>query len=258
MQLRLAAFVLFLPLVVSCLPAQDAGNVVEPSYPQLCSTVDAQLKAGGSSLAPEDEQKVDTMRIQRAIDHCGRGRAVRLRINEAMNAFLSGPLVLRAEVALILDHGVTLFASRDPSLYDRRMGSCGKVNEVPAGCKPLILVEKANAAAIMGDGTIDGRGGEKILNGESSWWEFAQQNGRARVPQLISVDNSDNFTVYRITLKDPPLEAINFDHGNGLTVFGVHIESSRPGAGNTQQIVAGEGVKNVTITRTEGAGLPGR
>ena len=85
--------------------------MVEPSFPPLCATVDAQLQANGMSLAAADEQKLDTARIQTAIDRCGRGRAVRLRVKDGKNAFLSGPLVLRADVALILDSGVTLFAS---------------------------------------------------------------------------------------------------------------------------------------------------
>jgi polygalacturonase len=224
---------------------------VEPFFPPLCTTVDAQLKAAGKTLAPEDEQKVDTVRIQRAIDHCGKGRAVRLRVNEEKSAFLTGPLVMKPEVALILDRGVTLFASRDASLYDRRMGSCGKQNEVAAGCKPLISVDKADGTAIMGDGTIDGRGGEKMLNGQDSWWEFEKKAGKDRVPQLISVDGSDHFTVYRLTLRNPPIEAISFAHGDGLTVWGVHIEASQQIA---RPIVTGDNAKNISIERTTGAG----
>ena len=61
-------------LVASCLAAQDTRTVIEPLFPQLCTTVDAQLSAIGHSLAPADEQKLDTARIQKAIDKCGRGR----------------------------------------------------------------------------------------------------------------------------------------------------------------------------------------
>jgi len=56
------------------LHAQDSRTVVEPFFPQLCTTLDAQLQASGGSLAPADEQKLDTDRIQKAIDKCGRGR----------------------------------------------------------------------------------------------------------------------------------------------------------------------------------------
>ena len=68
--------------VASCLAAQDTRTVIEPFFPQLCTTLDAQLQSHGHTLAPEDEQKLDTARIQKAIDKCGKGRAVLLHVNE--------------------------------------------------------------------------------------------------------------------------------------------------------------------------------
>lgn len=236
---------------------------VEPFFPPLCTTVDAQLKAGGNTLAPEDEQKLDTARIQRAIDRCGKGRAVRLRVTEDKNAFLTGPLVLKPEVALILDRGVTLYASRDAALYARAPGSCGVVKDAVAGCKPLISVEKADDTGVMGDGTIDGRGGEKILGAQVSWWELAEQAGQekhAQAPRLIGADNSDNLTLYRVTLKNPPAEAVFFDRGDGLIVWGVHADAPK-GSGSRKAIVTGNGAKNVTIAQSdvaEGAGPAAR
>jgi polygalacturonase len=242
--------------LASCLRAQDTRLVVEPLFPPLCATVDAQLTANGHSLAPEDEQKVDTARIQRAIDKCGRGRAVKLRVNEDKNAFLSGPLLLKQEVTLILDRGVTLFASREAANFDRRMGSCGIVNDVGAGCRPLITVQKADGGGVMGDGTIDGRGGEKLLNSQHSWWELAQEpesGGYARLPRLISVEDSDHVTLYRVTLKNAPAETVYFDHGEGLTIYGVHIQASQE-AGHPKAIVTGDGAKDVQIAASEGTG----
>src|SRR6185437_1809518 len=157
---------LLLPLsLAACLSAQDTRTVVEPFFRPLCATVDAQLETSSSGhLAAGDEKKLDTERIQQAIDHCGKGRAVRLRVDAERNAFLSGPLALRPDVALIIDRGVTLFASRDPRVYDVSPGTCGVVNNERPGCKPLIAVDHAPNAAIMGDGVIDGRGGEKLLD----------------------------------------------------------------------------------------------
>ena len=126
------AFVLGVSLAIaSCLPAQDTRHVTEPFFPQLCTTLDAQLQTSGHTLAAADEQKLDTERIQRALDKCGKGRAVMLRVNETSNAFLSGPLELRPDVALIVGIGVTLFASRDPALYAVSPGSCGVVSHGP-------------------------------------------------------------------------------------------------------------------------------
>ena len=235
------------------LAAQDAREVVEPFFPPLCTTVDAQLKASGSSLAPEDEGKPDTARIQRAIDRCGKGRAVRLRINEDRNAFLSGPLVLKPEVALILDRGVILYASKDPAQYAKSPGSCGVVNESPEGCKPLISVAKADGVGVLGDGIIDGRGGEKLTGSQTSWWDLAEQarkGGRQQVPRLIVVQDSDNFTLYRVTLKNSPNFHVVFNGGNGFTVWGVKIDTPQRLARNTDGIDPGNGAKNVTIAHS--------
>ncbi len=89
--------------------------MIEPFFPQLCTTLDAQLQTVGHSLAPADEQKLDTARIQKAIDKCGKGRAVMLHVNETNNAFLSGPLELKPDVTLIVGsgcHAVRLARSR--------------------------------------------------------------------------------------------------------------------------------------------------
>ena len=120
----------------SCL-AQDTRNVIEPFFPQLCTTLDARLQSHGHTLAPADEQKLDTARIQKAIDKCGKGRGVLLHVNETNDAFLSGPLELRPDVTLIVGLGVTLYASRDPAVFAVSPGSCGLwPAERQTACRP--------------------------------------------------------------------------------------------------------------------------
>ena len=214
------------------LAAQDTRTVGEPFFPQLCTTLDAQIESRGHTLAAEDEQKLDSVRIQKAIDKCGKGRAVLLHVDGANNAFLSGPLELRRDVTLIVGVGVTLFASRDASLYAVSPGSCGIVSHGPGlrGCKPLIAVDHAPDSAIMGDGAIDGRGGEKILGSQYSWWDLAEQaraGGNQQVPRLIVANTSDNFTLYRITLRNSPNFHVTYYGGNGFTAWGVRIDTPR-------------------------------
>jgi polygalacturonase len=235
--------------------AQDTRTVVEPFFPQLCTTVDAQLQTAGNTLTPEDETKLDTARIQKAINHCGKGRAVMLRVDKENNAFLSGPLQLRPEITLIVGRGVTLFASRNPADFSVSAGSCGVVSQAPlaSGCKPLISVDHAPGAAVMGDGVIDGRGGEKMIGSQSSWWDLAAQalsGGNQQVPRLIVADSSDNFTLYRITLKNSPNFHVVFDHGDGFTVWGVRIDTPQRQARNTDGIDPSSGAKNITITHS--------
>ncbi|HVN93560.1 MAG TPA: glycosyl hydrolase family 28 protein [Terracidiphilus sp.] len=235
--------------------AQDTRTVVEPFFPQLCTTVSAQLTTVGHSLAPADEQKLDTARLQRAIDKCGRGRAVMLRVDENNNAFLSGPLVLKPEVTLIVGPGVTLFASRDPALFAVSPGSCGIVSHTPGmrGCKPLISVDHAPNCGIMGDGVIDGRGGEKMLGSQYSWWDLAEQaraGGGQQVPRLIVANDSDNFTLWRITLRNSPNFHVVYNGGDGFTVWGLKIDTPQRLARNTDGVDPGDGAKNITITHS--------
>ena len=222
---------------------------------QLCTKLDAQLETSGHSLAAADEQKLDTARIHKAIDKCGKGRGVLLHVNEANNAFLSGPLELKPDVALIVGVGVTLFASRDPALFATSPGSCGIVSHTPGprGCKPLISVDHAPGSAIMGDGVIDARGGEKMLGSQYSWWDLAEQaraGGGQQVPRIIVADYSDNFTLYRITLKNSPNFHVVYNHGNGFTVWGLKIDTPKRLARNTDGVDPGAGSKNITITHS--------
>ncbi|HEY1803377.1 MAG TPA: glycosyl hydrolase family 28 protein [Terracidiphilus sp.] len=247
--------ILLLSSIAPALAAQDTRTVIEPLFPQLCTTVSAQLSTNGHSLAADDEQKLDTARIQKAIDKCGRGRAVMLHVDESNNAFLSGPLVLKPDVTLIVGLGVTLFASRDPAIFAVSPGSCGIVSHSPGprGCKPLISVDNAPNSGVMGDGVIDGRGGEKMLGSQYSWWDLAEQaraGGGQQVPRLIVANDSDNFTLYRITLKNSPNFHVVYNHGDGFTVWGLRIDTPQRLARNTDGVDPGNGAKNITITQS--------
>lgn len=247
------AFGIALLLSVRFAAAQDARTVIEPTMPPACITLDAKLIANAGTISETDEAKLDTERIQQAIDHCGKGHAVALRAHGTEDAFLSGPLQLRDGVTLLVDKGVTLFASRDPALYQTAPGSCGIVNQSGHGCKPLISVQRVSGAGVMGDGVIDGRGGAKLLNQDVTWWQLAEQarpNARQQVPRILVADHADNFTLYRITLKDSPNFHVVYNNGDGFTVWSLKIDTPRRGARNTDGVDPGNGSKNITITHS--------
>jgi len=87
--------------------AQDARNVTEPRIPQSCTTLTASLRSVAGKLVEADEAKLDTQRIQAALDSCAAGKAVELKATPERDSFLSGPLQLRAGVTLVVDGGVT-------------------------------------------------------------------------------------------------------------------------------------------------------
>jgi polygalacturonase len=213
---------------------QDTRNVTEPTLPSVCVILKAAMIAP-HGISPEDERWVDTPRIQAAIDHCPQGQAVELSSDGKADGFLSGTLHLHKGVTLLIDKDVTLYASRNPRDYDIRRGSCGTVDDSgKKGCHALIEADHASHSGVMGEGVIDGRGGEKLLvNGvaeTASWWLLAQEAriwGHQQVPRLIDTNHSDDFTVYQVTLRNSPGVHVGFHNADGLTVWGVKIDTPR-------------------------------
>jgi polygalacturonase len=188
--------------------AQDTRHVTEPVIPPVCAVLRAQLHAEKNLLCEEDEQKLDTERIQRAMDTCASGKAVALRADGDRNAFLSGPLELRSGVTLLVDKGATLYGSRDPKLYDTEPGRCGTSGPESRPCKPLISAKNVKEATIMGDGTIDGRGGSTLIGKSYSWWQQSRAaeptNARYSAPRLLVANQADGLVLYRIRLYNSP------------------------------------------------------
>ena len=247
--LSLVALALSAPL-----RAQDTRTVREPALPPACATLSARLAPlGDSTVAAADEGKLDTERIQAALDHCPRGRAVRLAPEGALRAFLVGPLRLKGGVTLLVDRGAIVFASRDPRLYDLpgTPGRCGTVDARGHGCKPVITAVDAAGAAVMGDGTIDGRGWAHVLGKDVSWWDLAEQarkGGSQNVPRLMHLVRADDFTLYRITLRNSANFHVLYTGGNGFTVWGVKVWAPE-NARNTDGIDP-QNATNVTVTRS--------
>jgi polygalacturonase len=201
------------------------------------------------TVAEADESKLDTARIQKALDTCGAGKAVVLKADGSHDAFLAGPLDLKPGVALVVDANAILFGSRDARLYEVRPGSCGIVSQSGGGCRALINGSGVAGAAVMGDGTIDGRGWAKVLGKNQSWWELAEEarkGGSQNCPRIAVIDRCDDFTLYRITLKNSPNFHVSYRNGNGFTAWGVKIKTPRT-ARNTDGIDPGPAT-NVTIT----------
>jgi polygalacturonase len=227
--------------------------VPEPRIPPACVTLTAQIAAPGGIIRDEDKQALDTDRIQQAINHCAAGQAVELRGAGASDVFLSGPLQLRSGVTLVIDSNTSLVGSRDPRLYDRAPNSCGILSDRykrSAGCKALISGDGIEDSGVMGDGSIDGRGGAKLLGQPVTWWDLAYQakigNKRQSVFDLITIRHAKNFTLYKITLRNAPGTHAGIGETVGFTAWGVNIMTPKA-ARNTDGIDPGSS-RDVTIT----------
>lgn len=240
--------ILFFPFLLA---AQDTRTVVEPVIPPACTVLKANLGRAASSIDPASESKLDTARIQAALDGCPAGHSVVLqRASQRDDAFLSGPLQLRSGVALVVDRGAYLYASRNPRDYDLARGVCGTITAAGHGCKGLINGDQVADAGVMGDGVIDGRGGELMLGQNISWWNLADRaraGGNQNNPRLLVLNHCDHFTLYRITLMNSPNFHVGYNNGNGFTAWGVKIWCPER-ARNTDGIDPGNST-NVTITR---------
>ncbi len=233
-------------------PAQDTRHVAEPVIPPTCIKLPAALQSAAGLLAPSDESKLDTARIQAALDTCKPGQAVELAPAGTNQAFLTGPLDLRANVTLLIDPGVTLFGSRDPAMYEQHLPDsapeaplkCGTSiprpgkfgQEIPAaqiaalrrgGCRPLISATNVANAAIMGDGAIDGRGYAKLLNRDITWWQLARSAEPADdlyfTTRLLVANHADGLILYRIHLLNSPNYHVTLANTNGFTAWSVHL-----------------------------------
>ncbi len=236
-------------LLVLALPAQDTRKVVEPHIPQACVTLNAAIAAPNGVIAEKDEQALDTERIQKAMDTCAKGRAVVLHAKGNKVVFLSGPLTLRPGVTLVVDKNTVLAASTNPRLYDVAPSVCGIVSEKGHGCKPFIFGDHIEGAGIMGEGSIDARGGAKLLGQDVTWWDLAHEakvkDLQQSVPAMMQLRHADGFTLYKITLRNSPGFHVSINQTDGFTAWGVKIMTPKT-ARNTDGIDPGSST-NITI-----------
>ena len=141
--------------------------------------------------AAADTARLSTDALQSAIDDCsaaGGGRVV-----VPTGAYKTGTIVLKSNVNLHLEHGATLYGSRDLADY-RRLKPGYLSLRTQTETIQLIYADGAENVVIDGHGTIDGRGGSfKKL----SW----NDEGITR-PHLLRFIACSDVTVKDITLRN--------------------------------------------------------
>ncbi len=185
--------------------AGDTNLPAEPTIPAACSTLQASFTAVVGT--PPSEATLDTARIQAALTACPAGQAVRLTTSGASDGFITGPITVPSGVTLWVDAGATLFGTRDPAVYNN--------------ASALITV-RGTGSGIVGDGTIDGQGGEPQIGATQSWWDV--NGGGGSSPALIQVSSATSFTLYRITLHNSPMFHVKLA-ARGFVVWGVTIKT---------------------------------
>ncbi len=245
--------------------AQDTRNVSEPKFPPSCTVLQAQLSISGGE--PSSETAFDTSRIQSALNNCNSGSAVELAASGNNNGFLMQPIKIPSGVTLLVDAGVTVFASRNPADYQNSNSgaTCGTVSDNGGGCHALIKSSGTTGSGIMGYGVIDGRGWDNlIVNGTTQSYSWYSNTQKAYIPRpvlnqnnfdMIDLSQANNFTLYKITIKDSPEFNIHWYGQNGgsvtkgLTIWGIKIISPN-NISNTDGIDPTNNSSDVTIANS--------
>jgi polygalacturonase len=191
------------PASVPAGEACGAGDPNLPPEPALPTDVCQELAANKSF---PDENNLDTSRVQTALAAC-KGRAVKLVADGDNNVFITSTIAVNS-VTLWVDSGVTLYASRNPELY-QKTGNCGTVGVNDSGACNDFITMSGSSPGIVGDGTIDGQGGEPLVGRDYSWWQSSYAlraiDGSIGNPTLINTSSgTTGLLLYRIHLQNSP------------------------------------------------------
>ena len=159
-----------------------------------------------------DGRTLDTPAIQAAIDACAQAGGGTLFF--PAGKYVTGSLFLRSHITLHLDAGATLLGSEDPTDYPIISSRWEGVEQKTYA--PLITGRDLTHIAVVGRGTIDGRG--------AHWWQRFQAGTLAYPrPRLIAFANCTHVLIEDITAINSPSWTINPVRCENVTVSKVTI-----------------------------------
>ncbi len=159
-----------------------------------------------------DRQALDTPAIQAAIEACYEtgGGTVYLPAGN----YVIGSIFMHNNVTLSLDAGATLLGSENPTDYPVIAGRWEGADQKTYA--PLIAGSDLDNIAVLGRGTIDGRG--------SIWWKLHRDKQLAYPrPRLVSFTHCANVLIEGITLINSPSWTIHPVHCENVNVDKVTI-----------------------------------
>jgi polygalacturonase len=218
---RLFALAIFWLPVAAAVQAQDTRHVSEPKFPPVCAVFQAPLKSAltGSPVVEQDFiSKQITDAITRVFDRCS-GKAIELALgfDTRYNAFLINPISFPPGVSLIVDGGVTVYASRNPVNYQIPNSTnllCGTLAEFGSdkttsdACRPLLTFEGNDEdlanSGLYGYGVLDGQNQLPMLfstpppkitpdecklynkTGSPGWWDLINAKDNCSIKDKVN------------------------------------------------------------------------
>jgi len=259
--------------LTAAVDAQDTRTVTQPTTPSShCLMLSANLPAlSPTAFVPPrtfddatEASPPDTKRINDAITQCSAVSAASNFVTPAVVelsakgdnvSFLASLIVMRSGVTLLIDPGVTLYASRNANEYDAGQGLCGTLQTSSSGCKNWITLSSSSShpaknIGFIGPGIIDGRGDAVITftDGTGSeknpnnytWWELAHQadiQGLSQVnPRMIQLSDVAGALIYNINLRNSPKFHIAAQRANQVTIWGISVFSPEGQSRNSDAI----------------------
>ncbi len=263
---KILVLVIFALMAVAAAPvafSQDTRTVLDPVFPAGCLQVAATKyivsttelnrdpfnetastpgylgATGGTSFEPSgaatsyvasessDYSAIYTNGLAKSpANHC-----VELVPSAGMYGFVMPPFSLPSGVWLVVDSGVTVFASLKAGDYDSGGGKCGTTfsgsNGISSGCKPWITSTNSTGSGIVGYGRLDARGWDTLsdrspatsfysnstqaycnipshhgpMNGSPNCTPTSDgSNSAFASPNAMNLAAANDFTLYKITL----------------------------------------------------------
>ena len=180
--------------------------------------------------AVSDGRTMCTNSIQDAIDQAnsdGGGTVIFPK-----GTYLSGTINMKSNVSLHLANGATLLGSVNPKDYSPMYnGEYGKLYKWRA----LILAKNCENISILGNGIIDGRGGQLSLTIDSLFYagkvdsaDYNFNDKRPKYylrPQLIYFYKCKVVNILNINLRNSSCWVQTYERCHGLNILGVTVES---------------------------------
>ncbi|HQE92073.1 MAG TPA: glycoside hydrolase family 28 protein [Anaerolineae bacterium] len=143
--------------------------------------------------AAGDGQTLDTVALQAAIEACSQAGGGTVYVPAGQ--YVTGSLFLRNHITLFLDAGATLLGSQNTADYPPVANRWEGVSRITHA--PLIGGEDLTHIAVVGRGTVDGRG--------AFWWELGRRHALDYPrPRLISFSHCTNVLMEGITCTNSP------------------------------------------------------
>jgi Glycosyl hydrolases family 28 len=181
--------------------------------------------------AKADGKQNDAKSIQSAIDACQRAGGG--KVHFPAGTFLSGSLHLKSNVALHLDHGAVLLASKEPNDFDpieKLPYKNAADRETSFFHQALIWAEGQERIAVSGSGTIDcnrtKRGGPKAIAFKECQQVKIRDITISNAPNYaISLLGTDYVDIDGVTILNAFADGIDPDCCHHVRIANCHIES---------------------------------